>query len=209
MRRPRLRRPSASFTTPKRCGRVRESILKLRSGWDTASRRGVTPKKLSDTLRGELDAIVLTAIDRDPERRYQSTSALAQDLGRYLDGHVVLARPPSARYRLGKFLRRYRVQVGAAFARRVGVGRGIGPRHWSSPSVSESRRGWRVAAAAEAEENLQKFHQLAIGARVERAEAMLADLKPAWPSKLPALSTLASKSRRATGCRVCRACWRR
>jgi eukaryotic-like serine/threonine-protein kinase len=65
-------------------------------------------------LGGDLDNIVLTAIRRAPERRYESVAALAADLERYLGGLPVLARPQTWRYRAGKFVRRHAVGVAAS-----------------------------------------------------------------------------------------------
>jgi len=64
-------------------------------------------RALAYRLRGDLDTIVMTAIRKEPERRYGSAAALSDDLGRFLDGHPVAARPNTARYRAGKFLRRH------------------------------------------------------------------------------------------------------
>ena len=64
---------------------------------------------LADRLRGDLDAIVACALHPEPERRYGSVEALAEDLRRYLDGLPVAARPDTAGYRLRKFLRRNRL----------------------------------------------------------------------------------------------------
>ena len=60
-------------------------------------------------LDRELDAIVLMALRKEPQRRYSSAAALAEDLQRYLDHHPVRARPDSARYRFAKFARRHRM----------------------------------------------------------------------------------------------------
>ena len=68
---------------------------------------------LRDTLRGELDAIVLMALRTDPERRYPSADALSADLLRYLKGMPVQARPDTLGYRLRKFARRQRALVAA------------------------------------------------------------------------------------------------
>lgn len=57
-------------------------------------------------LAGDLDTIVLKALRKEPERRYPSASALADDLERHLDGRPVLARPDTFRYRAAKFVRR-------------------------------------------------------------------------------------------------------
>jgi len=67
-------------------------------------------------LRGDLDTIVLKAMAPEPERRYATASALADDLRRHLAGEPVTARPPTARYRVGRFVRRNRVGVGMAAA---------------------------------------------------------------------------------------------
>jgi tetratricopeptide (TPR) repeat protein len=64
-------------------------------------------------LRGDLDTIVLTALRKEPARRYQSVEQLATDIQRHLEGRPVLARADTFRYRTGKFVRRNRVAVAA------------------------------------------------------------------------------------------------
>jgi len=76
-----------------------------------AEQRGMEPRKLSQHLRGELDCVVMKALEKDRNRRYESASALAADVQRYLQDEPVLACPPSRRYRLGKFLRKNRTGV--------------------------------------------------------------------------------------------------
>jgi serine/threonine protein kinase len=71
----------------------------------SANRRS-DPKRLGRTLRGEPDWIVMRALEKDPDRRYESASAFAADVQRYLRDEPVVACPPSAGYRLRKFLRR-------------------------------------------------------------------------------------------------------
>ncbi|MCA8973490.1 MAG: protein kinase, partial [Planctomycetes bacterium] len=80
-----------------------------------AADRRTTPDRLARSLRRELDWIVLRAIERDRTRRYQSASALADDVRRFLFDQPVEAGPPSTRYRLAKFCRRNRAAV-AVFA---------------------------------------------------------------------------------------------
>jgi tetratricopeptide (TPR) repeat protein len=70
-------------------------------------------RKLTRTLRGELDWIVMKAIEKDRARRYETASALAADVRRYLDGEPVLAAPPGVSYRLRKFVRRNKGTVAA------------------------------------------------------------------------------------------------
>lgn len=66
---------------------------------------------LRGSLKGELDAILAKALQKDPARRYASASQLADDLQRYLSHQPVLARPDSVWYRMNKFIRRHVVGV--------------------------------------------------------------------------------------------------
>jgi Tol biopolymer transport system component/serine/threonine protein kinase len=74
--------------------------------------RRETPAKLARRLRGDLDAIVLTAMAKDPGRRYATVQQLETDLRRHLTGLPVIARPEGQLYHAGKFLRRHRVGSG-------------------------------------------------------------------------------------------------
>jgi serine/threonine protein kinase/tetratricopeptide (TPR) repeat protein len=73
-----------------------------------AEQRGLEPRHLSQHLRGELDWIVMRALEKDRDRRYESASAFAADIQRFLNDEPVLACPPSVGYRLRKFARRNR-----------------------------------------------------------------------------------------------------
>jgi serine/threonine protein kinase/tetratricopeptide (TPR) repeat protein len=79
-----------------------------------ATRRHSEPAKLSKELRGELDWIVMKALDKDRNRRYQTVGALAADIMHYLADEPVQAGPPTARYRFRKFARRNKVVLIAA-----------------------------------------------------------------------------------------------
>ncbi len=81
---------------------------------EASARRATDPSRLVRTLTGDLDNIVLKALHREPERRYVSVAALSDDVGRYLDGLPVLARPDQLLYRTAKFARRNRGGVLAA-----------------------------------------------------------------------------------------------
>jgi tetratricopeptide (TPR) repeat protein len=86
-----------------------------------AANRGLEPKKLSGLVRGELDWIVMKALDKDRNRRYETASAFAADVERYLHDEPVRACPPSALYWFGKFARRNRMALTAASAICVAV----------------------------------------------------------------------------------------
>ncbi len=74
-------------------------------------RRGVTAAQLRRQLEGDLDTIVLSALRREPARRYGSVEQLSEDLRRHLEGLPVLARQDSLGYQLGTFLRRHKLAV--------------------------------------------------------------------------------------------------
>ncbi|MCE2810815.1 MAG: serine/threonine protein kinase, partial [Planctomycetaceae bacterium] len=73
-----------------------------------ADARHTQPSRLEFAIRGDLDWIVMKALEKDRNRRYESASALAGDLRRFLDQQPIDARPPSAVYKLTKFTRRHR-----------------------------------------------------------------------------------------------------
>jgi tetratricopeptide (TPR) repeat protein len=79
-----------------------------------AASRGLEPRRLSGLVRGELDWLVMKALEKDRNRRYDSASALGADVERYLRDEPVLACPPGAGYRLRKLARRHRGKLAAA-----------------------------------------------------------------------------------------------
>lgn len=96
-------------------------VMSLDAGKRTtlASARRLQPDKLGGTLRGEVDWMVMKAVEKDRTRRYQSAVELAEDLSRYLQGDAVKASPPSRVYQAKKLFRRHRVPflvAAAAFA---------------------------------------------------------------------------------------------
>jgi WD40 repeat protein/serine/threonine protein kinase len=76
-----------------------------------AANRGTEPKRLTALVRGELDWIVMKALEKDRNRRYDTANAFALDVQRYLADEPVQACPPSASYRLWKFARRHKPVV--------------------------------------------------------------------------------------------------
>src|SRR6266852_4447749 len=80
----------------------------------TAKNRGTDAPSLTRQLRGDPDAVVLKALEKDRKRRYGSPSELAADLGRYLRNEPVSAHTPSAAYRTRKYIRRHRLGVAVA-----------------------------------------------------------------------------------------------
>jgi len=90
---------------PRPSTRLSESRERLPS---VAAQRRTEPARLTKLLRGELDWIVMKAIEKDRTRRYGTASGLARDIERFLEGDPVEAGPPSASYRLRKYARKHR-----------------------------------------------------------------------------------------------------
>ncbi len=101
--------------------------------------------RLARRVAGDLDLIVLTALHRDPLRRYPSAQALADDLGNFLAGRPLRARPDELGYRMRKFVGRHRIPVAALAAGFAALIFGLGLSLW------EARTAHRAALRAEAE----------------------------------------------------------
>jgi len=80
-----------------------------------ASCRGTDAKKLRQLVKGEVDWIVMKALEKDRARRYDTAAALADDIERHLHCEVVAAGPPNGFYRLRKITRRYRTAIAILF----------------------------------------------------------------------------------------------
>lgn len=83
---------------------------------EVSKKRDSEAHRLASVLRGELDWIVMKALEKDRSRRYPTVDALASDVQRFLANEPVEAGPPSASYRLRKLASKYRKAVAAAFA---------------------------------------------------------------------------------------------
>jgi serine/threonine protein kinase/tetratricopeptide (TPR) repeat protein len=98
---------NADVPTPSR----RVATLEPDTATNAARHRHTTPTGLRRELRGDLDWIVVKAIERDRNRRYETANGLANDLDRYLENKPVTARPPTLGYTTAKFVRRHRLGV--------------------------------------------------------------------------------------------------
>ncbi len=132
-----------------------------------ARSRSNSPAQLRRRLRGDLDTIVLKALNKEADRRYVSAAQLSEDLRRHLVGLPVLARNDTAAYRAGKFLLRHRLGVAAAALLLLSLVAGIVATAW------QARRA--EAARAVAEERFRDVHDLATTVVFEIHDA-IADL---------------------------------
>jgi len=118
----------------------------------TAAMRKAEPAKLSAMVKGELDWIVLKALEKDRSRRYETATALADDVKRHMAGEPVVAAPPSRAYRLRKFARKNKnAVVGvSAVVLALAAGGSIAAWQWA-----ESRSAKLRAEAALGERNAE------------------------------------------------------
>ena len=93
-------------------GRLQKPSTQLTD--DAGPGRGTTREKLAQELRGDLDVMTLKALANDPNERYESAAAMAEDIQRYLQHRPIRARPASLPYRLKKFARRNRPMIGVS-----------------------------------------------------------------------------------------------
>ena len=184
-------RPSTRFTT---LGQAASTI---------SANRKSDPKRLTQLCRDELDWIVMKALEKDRNRRYESASAFAADVQRYLADEPVLACPPSAAYRCRKFAKRYRAALATAVTMAAGVLLAVGSLAAavvvlaeSNAEVSAKQKQTNAALDREKqtsealkrsldrEQQVMYFHRIALAEReiearrVGRAEELLAECPP-------------------------------
>jgi serine/threonine protein kinase/tetratricopeptide (TPR) repeat protein len=110
-----------------------------------SANRKADARRLDRTIRGELDWVVMKALEKDRRRRYETAGEFAADVMRYLTDQPVEACPPSTVYRLGKFARRNRVVLTAALLVAVSLIGGAAASLWQA---MEARKARRATAAA-------------------------------------------------------------
>lgn len=122
------------------------------------------------TLKGDLDAILMMALRKEPERRYATARQLSDDLSNYLKGLPVLAVPDRVSYRVGKFVRRQRALIATAVVAAIAIVAGGASTLWQA-------RETRIEA--ERAQSVSKFLQSVIGAGDLSAAANSPRLGPA------------------------------
>ena len=144
---------------------VRICTLEANALSTVSDRRQVEPKKLSQQLQGELDWIVMKALEKDRNRRYESASSLAADVERFLNDEPVKACPPSTTYRLRKFVRKNRVMLAATAAVATALLIGTSVSTWQALSAiqaradSDTQRARAEASEQRARANLRKARE--------------------------------------------------
>lgn len=111
--------------------------------------------RIRKAIRGDLDVIVLKALSKEPDRRYNSAGALAQDVRRFLHGRTVLARPDSFWYRASKFTVRHSAGVAAAALVLLCLTIGLGVALWQAREARLARQ--RAETAMRQSEDVTSF----------------------------------------------------
>ncbi|NQU19716.1 MAG: tetratricopeptide repeat protein, partial [Candidatus Nealsonbacteria bacterium] len=132
----------------------RVSTVEAASRSTISEQRGIDPRKLTHTLRGDLDWIVMRALEKDRTRRYETASALAADVSRHLTDEPIEACPPSQVYRFRKFARRNKTLLGAGTAVVLALLVGAGISSWQAYRATEAESEARHQQGR-AEENLR------------------------------------------------------
>ncbi len=104
-----------------------------------AERRQSTPHRLRRRLSGDLDTVVLKAIELEPDRRYDSVDQFADDVRRVIAGEPVRAKAPTWMYRTRRFVRRHRVSVAAAAIAGLVLSAGTGVLAWQRVEIARER----------------------------------------------------------------------
>jgi tetratricopeptide (TPR) repeat protein len=131
-----------------------------------AASRQTEPGKLTKLVRGELDWIVMKALEKDRTRRYESASAFAADVQRYLDDEPVQACPPSAGYRFGKFARRNKVALATAGMVAAALLIGTAVSMWQASEADAARKlaGERLENETQARRHAEAHVEKALSA---------------------------------------------
>lgn len=156
---------------------------------DMAANRRIEPAKLCHLLRGDLDWIVMKALDKQRGRRYETANEFADDIERYLNDEPVHARRPTRTYRLRKFVRRHTAEVLTASVVLTALLAGIIGTSWGLVRARE-QRNTAVAAAKNGEKTFEfVINRIFAAARPKHEGGLGRDvtLRQALKAALPAL----------------------
>jgi tetratricopeptide (TPR) repeat protein len=179
-----------------------------------ADRRQIDPRKLGQSLRGEMDWIVMKCLEKDRNRRYETPNNLADDIERYLQDEPVQACPPSASYKFHKFARRNKTLLAAGGAIAAALFTGLALSTWM---YLRERAAVEVATANEARATTESARAKAVsdfllemifspsrGWRIKGSQytvrEMLDDYATGLKDQLDAQPAMEAQLRHAFGC---------
>ncbi|HUG93766.1 MAG TPA: hypothetical protein VML55_23255 [Planctomycetaceae bacterium] len=182
-----MRRMIREVEPPRPSARV--STLQANALSTIADHRRIEPRKLSQSLRGELDWIVMKALEKDRARRYESASGFAADVQRYLNDEPVQACPPSTIYRIRKFARRNKGMLLTAMVMAFAVLVAVASLTMSNVRIAREQQATENAlyAKAQAKDDLEKtlereqqeanFHRITLADRELSSDNLARTLK--------------------------------
>ena len=135
------------------------------------ARETAAPAKLRKQLAGDLDNIILMAMRKEPERRYQSVEQFSEDIRRHLEGLPVIARNDTFTYRAGKFARRHKLGIAAVALVILSLAGGIVATTHES-RIARAERARAEIEQARAERNLAEAQAQRLEAEAQRTEAI-------------------------------------
>jgi serine/threonine protein kinase len=121
------------------------------SATELARKRGLDTRQLVQLLAGDLEWVVMKALEKDRARRYDTPGSFAEDIERYLRCEAILARPPSTAYKLKRFTQRNRAAVLTGLLVAAALLVGAASATWQAVVATQSKRDALAAAAAEKE----------------------------------------------------------
>ena len=150
----------------------------------TAGDRRTEPARLVSSLQGDLDWIVMKALEKDRGRRFETANGLALDIQRHRNNEPVSARPPSRLYRFQKLVRRNRVVFAAAAAVTAALVIGLGTSTWlflrereaRQRAVAAEQQQARLRHEAEVREKISQTALLVSQERFDEADKLLHEI---------------------------------
>ena len=169
---------------------VRLTTLSSPDMTKTAGCRQAEPPKLVSLLRGDLDWIVMKALEKDRGRRYETANGLAMDIQRHLNNEPVIARPPSRLYRFLKLVRRNRVVFAAGGAVAAALVAGTGTSTWlflkereaHQRAIAAEQQQARLRNEAEVREKITSAALLVSQEKFEEADNLLSKISVTQPT---------------------------
>ncbi|HKB41637.1 MAG TPA: serine/threonine-protein kinase, partial [Gemmataceae bacterium] len=138
-----------------------------------SAQRQTEPAKLTRLVRGELDWIVMKALEKDRNRRYETANGFARDVQRYLADEPVLACPPSAWYRFRKFVRRNKGGLAVAALVLFFLAALGGVAGWAALQQAKQQAAQRAALEADIGRDLDEARASCRQGRLREASALL------------------------------------
>ncbi len=146
-----------------------------------SERRKADPERLGRSMRGELDWVVMRALEKDRRRRYETANDFAADVMNFLADRQVEACPPSASYRFGKFARRNRAAITTVASLIAALSLGLGLSTWQALEATRAKR--------QTSEALAKAKDRLLLAR-RAVDEMYSKVAEKWLAEQPALTGL-------------------